>query len=110
MIQTLGAFEELVLLAVAGLGTEAYAVPVQQAIDQAGSRGASMGATYTALDRLEKKGLVASRMGPPTPERGGRSKRFYEITGAGREALGRAEETRGVLKALESPNPKLSLG
>jgi len=82
----LGEFEELVLLAVCGLGTEAYAVAVQQRIEERTGRAVTMGAVYTALDRLASKDYVASRLGPVTPERGGRRKRFYRVTDAGMAA------------------------
>ena len=83
----LGEFEELVLLAVGGLGEEAYAVPIQQEIEQRASRPATMGAVYAALDRLEGKACLRSWLGEPTSERGGRKKRYYRVTGAGRAAL-----------------------
>jgi DNA-binding PadR family transcriptional regulator len=83
----LGDLEELVLLAVCGLVEEAYAVSVQQRIEQRGGRETSMGAVYTTLDRLEQKGYLASQLGAPTAQRGGRSKRYYAITPAGTTLL-----------------------
>ena len=90
----LGEFEELVLLAVAGLGEEAYAVSVQQRIERRADRAASMGAVYSTLDRLEAKGCLASRLGQVTPEPGGRRKRFYRLTATGAGALQTARDAR----------------
>lgn len=84
---SLGEFEELVLLAVCGLSEQAYAVSIQQRIEQRADRTVTMGAVYAALDRLEKKRFIASYLGEVTRERGGRRKRFYDITGAGRAAV-----------------------
>ncbi len=83
----LGTLEELVLLAVANLGRESYAVSVQQRIEQSGMSAPTMGAIYTTLERLEKKGMLRSRLGDVTPRPGGRRKRFYELTGTGSAAL-----------------------
>ncbi len=82
----LGAFEELVLLAVPRLD-EVYAVTIQRCIEQTAGRSATMGAVYTALERLEEKGFVTSHLGAVTPRQGGRRKRFYEITDQGVGAL-----------------------
>lgn len=105
---SLGAFEELVLLAVAGLGEAAYAVSVQQRIEARAERAATMGAVYTALERLEEKGALASWLGDVTHARGGRRKRFYRITGAGREAL--YEMRRARERMWEGLDPQPSLG
>lgn len=99
MNPNLGALEELVLLAACGLGSEAYAVTIQQRIEDGGGRDASMGAVYTALDRLEQKGYLRSRLGSVTPAKGGRRKRFYEVTGSGMAALSAAQSTRLSLLA-----------
>ena len=79
----LGAFEELVLLAVCGLPAEAYALTIQQRLEDKTGRWVTLGAIYRALNRLEKKGYVRSWMGAVTPVRGGKRKRLYEVTGAG---------------------------
>ena len=84
--QRLGEFEELVLLAVPRLD-EVYAVTVQRCIEQTAGRSATMGAVYTALERLEEKGFLTSRLGAVTPKQGGRRKRFYEITDQGVRVL-----------------------
>jgi PadR family transcriptional regulator PadR len=83
----LGEFEHLVLLAVMRLGTAAYAVPIREEIEERTSRRVTRGALYVTLDRLEQKGYLGSRLADPTPERGGRAKRFYELTPAGALAL-----------------------
>ncbi len=76
-------FEELVLLAVRMNGDAASGATIQQALDQEARRAVSLGAIYTALDRLARKGLVESWMGEPTPVRGGRRKRHYRLTHEG---------------------------
>lgn len=83
----LGEFEQIVLLAVLRLGTNAYGFSVQQEIQQRTGRTCSIGAIYTTLDRLEQKGFVSSRIGEPTPERGGRAKKYFKVDGAGEAAL-----------------------
>ena len=99
MSDHLGAFEELVLLAVCGLRDSAYAVPVQQRIEERGNRRVTMGSVYATLDRLEKKGMLRSRIGPATGKPGGKAKRFYEPTGTGLAALSTTRETRAGLAA-----------
>ena len=90
----LGEFEELVLLAVCGLGEAAYAVPIQQRIEARAGRTATMGAVYAALDRLEQKGFLLSHLGAVTRQRGGKRKRFYEITVAGLAAVSAMRRAR----------------
>lgn len=90
----LGEFEQLVLLAVARLGEDAYGASVWGAIVEHCGRDVTLGAVYKTLMRLEGKGLLQSRMGEPTARRGGRRKRVYELNPAGREAL---ERTLGAL-------------
>jgi DNA-binding PadR family transcriptional regulator len=82
-----GEFEELTLLTVRALGEPVYAVPVQRFLESQAGRVVSMGAVYAALGRLEAKGLLRSAMGDATPERGGKSKRLYEITPEGKRAI-----------------------
>lgn len=82
----IGEFEYLILSAAARLGEGAYGATIREAIQQTARRSCSIGALYTTLDRLEKKGLIKSWMGDPTPERGGRSKRLVRITAKGMEA------------------------
>jgi PadR family transcriptional regulator PadR len=88
----LGEFEQSVLLAVAHLGADAYGVTVRREIERRTQRAVAVGALYTALDRLERKGYVASSMSDPTPERGGRSKRHFHLRAAGANALRQARE------------------
>src|SRR3954469_6722700 len=85
----LGEFEQLILTALMILGETAYGMTVHEQVEKlaSGLRAVSLGACYTTLDRLEQKGYVESWFSEPTPERGGRSKRFFKITGAGEKAL-----------------------
>src|SRR5579862_1075733 len=79
----LGEFELMVLLALMRLGDDAYGVPISREIEQRSGREVALGSVYAALDRLEEKGLVQSRLGDPTAERGGRAKRYFQITESG---------------------------
>lgn len=88
---SLGEFEQIVLLAVLRLGDNAYGVSIRSEIAACTNREPAPGALYTALDRMEEKGLVRSRMGEPTPQRGGRPKRFFVVTEAGRKSLIQAQ-------------------
>lgn len=83
----LGEFEQLVLLALMPVGTHAYGLAICKDIEQRTGRAVPIGGTYAALDRLEEKGHVESWLGEPTPERGGRAKRYYRITGLGESTL-----------------------
>ena len=85
----LGEFEHIVVLALLRLEDRAYGVTVRQEIEHRTGREVSIGAVYATLDRLERKGYVLSHPGDPTPERGGRSKRFFRITADGLEAVSR---------------------
>lgn len=99
----LGEFEQLVLLAVLQLGDEAYAVPIRRTIEEAAGRSVSRGALYTTLERLEGKGLLSSRMGAPSVDRGGRARRYHAVTPAGLRALRAAREAVSRLSTgLES--------
>ena len=82
----LGEFEYLLLTAAVRLGDEAYGAAIRQEIETATRRHCSIGALYTSLDRLEKKGLVKTWMGEATPQRGGRSKRMVRVTTQGVKA------------------------
>ncbi len=88
----LGEFEQSVLLAIAHLGEDAYGVTVRREIERRTRRTIAVGALYTALDRLERKGYVTSHMSEPTAERGGRSKRHFALRAAGVTALQQARE------------------
>jgi PadR family transcriptional regulator, regulatory protein PadR len=104
--QQLGSFEEIVLLAVIRLGDNAYGVTISRAIGEATGKEPSIGAIYTTLERLEEKGFVSPRQGEPTPERGGRAKRYYSVTGAGQRVLDQAEWTRSRLRLSWNQNPE----
>ena len=97
----IGEFEELVLLAILNRGNNAYGVPIRQALEEATGRMVSIGSLYTTLSRLEEKGLVKSRVGEPTAERGGRAKRYYEVKGSGQLALRQVEAARKKLMAFK---------
>ena len=86
----LGEFEQLILLAILRLGDAAYGVTIRAELAERGGRHVAPGALYTALERLEAKRAITSRMGDPTPQRGGRAKRYVTVTPVGREALSRA--------------------
>lgn len=101
----LGEFEEIVLLAVMRLGPESYGVSIRREIEARTGRDVSLGAIYPTLDRLEGKGFVSSRPGDPTPERGGRSKRYFRLEPAGAGALRRSwEEFTAMWEGFE-PTP-----
>ena len=86
----LGEFEQLILLAILRLGAQAYGVTIRAELADRAGRTIAPGALYTALERLETKGFITSRMGEPTPQRGGRAKRYVTVTAAGVQALTRA--------------------
>jgi len=79
----LGEFEELTLLAVCAISGDTYGVPVQQFVEKTTGRNVTMGAVYSALDRLEDKGYVRSVLGEAVQKRGGKRKRLFEATPAG---------------------------
>jgi DNA-binding PadR family transcriptional regulator len=79
----LGDFDLMILLALMRLGEDAYGVPISREIEQQSGREVAVGTVYAALDRLEQKGLVSSKLGECTPERGGRAKRYFHITKRG---------------------------
>jgi DNA-binding PadR family transcriptional regulator len=83
----LGEFEQIVMLALVRLGADAYGATVCAEIEKRSGRGVSVSAVHTTLDRLEQKGLVKSRVGDPTPQRGGKRKRHYEVAALGMKAL-----------------------
>jgi DNA-binding PadR family transcriptional regulator len=103
----LGDFEQLVLLALVRLGPEAYGASIRREIETHARRELSISAVYTTLQRLEQKGLVRSRMGEPTPERGGRRRKHFELLPAGARALRAAYDafagmTAGVERRLKT--------
>jgi PadR family transcriptional regulator PadR len=86
MVIMLGEFEYLLLTAAARLGDDAYGAAIREEIEEATGRRCSIGALYTTLDRLEKKGLLKTWMGEATPQRGGRAKRMVSVTTKGVQA------------------------
>ena len=105
--QLLTDFELMILLAILRVGEEAYGVQIAREIEGTGGRRVLLGAAYAALDRLERNGLVSSRIGDPTPERGGRAKRFFRVTPRGVRA---AKDTQRALVALWRDVPQLKEG
>jgi PadR family transcriptional regulator PadR len=93
----LGELEQIVLLALIRLGDNAYGVPIRQEIERRTKRSLSIGALYRTLERLEDKGFVSSRTGDPTPERGGRAKRFFRAEPLGLRALRRTRDAIDVM-------------
>ena len=88
--RTLGELEHLLLLAILRLGEGAYGVTMRREIEERTGRPVSLGSIYPTLDRLEEKAYVSSFMSEPTKARGGRSRRYFRLEKAGREALERA--------------------
>ena len=100
-------FELMILLSVLRLGDDAYGVPIAREIETTGRRTVVLAAVYAALDRLETNGLVSSSIGDPTPERGGRAKRFFRVTPAGLRAV---RQTQRALTSLWTGIPALERG
>ena len=101
----LGEFEQLLLFALVQLDDDAYGTRIRSVIEAKAGRTVSPGAIYTALDRMEKRGLVSSRLGDPSPIRGGKRKRFYRIQPAGTELLRRSHES--IVRMARGLRPKL---
>jgi PadR family transcriptional regulator PadR len=95
----IGAFEELVLLAVLGLDGSGYGVSIRDELEAETGETISLGAVYATLDRLERKGLVRSTVGSATAERGGRRKRVFRVSAAGTAALRAMQRIRSQLGA-----------
>jgi PadR family transcriptional regulator, regulatory protein PadR len=100
-------FELMLLLATLRVGADAYGVTIAREMEASGERTVMLGAVYTGLDRLEDNGLVASTVGAPTPERGGRAKRYFRVTPAGMKAVRQAKR---ALTRLWSGVPELEGG
>lgn len=90
----LGEFQELVLLSIVVLADEAYGVSIQKEIKAKTGRSISRGALHSALSRLEDKGFIRAEFGEATAERGGKRKKFYELTNQGHQALDEAKSIR----------------
>lgn len=93
----LGELEELVLLAVRRLGDDATGTTIQTLLRDTGDRDTALGALYAVLDRAQRKGLVSSRLGQPSPVPGGRRRRHYALTPAGDAAVRAARQVREAL-------------
>ena len=91
-IRPLGSLQLQVLASVARLRHQAYGMAIRRDLIESSGRDLSIGALYTTLERLEKKGYLSSWEGDPTPERGGRAKRFFRIEGCGLEALNQSRD------------------
>lgn len=104
MIGYIGEFEELVLLTVAALDENAYGVGIKEDIEQRTDRSVSIGALHSTITRLEEKGLLKSHLGEPTQERGGRRKRYFQLTNQGKVALRNIKALRDELWDLSKVN------
>ena len=104
MTRWLGEFEQVVLFAVARLDDDAYGAAIRDEIVRRTGRRVSGGAVYTTLARLEGQGLIASRWGEPTPERGGKRKRYFRLRPPGREALARSWRATSAMARGLSPD------
>ena len=107
----LGEFEEVVLLTVAVLTPEAYSVAIAEEIEQQTGKTVTTGAVHAALQRLEEKGMVSSKMGEATAERGGRRKRLFKVTVTGSKMLHEVREVRNSLWDRITPQslPKVNI-
>jgi DNA-binding PadR family transcriptional regulator len=102
--EAVGSFELMVMLAVIRLSDDAYGVPICKVIEESTGREVLLGSVYAALERLEEKDFVVSQVGAPTPERGGRAKRYFRLTEKG---LAQVRHTRGALVKLWRGIPAL---
>ena len=107
MRDNIGNFELMILLALIRIGDNAYGVPISKEIEARTGREVSVASVYAALDRLAAKKLVSSELGEPTPERGGRAKRYFRITSKG---VREVRDTRRVLMDFWQGLPKLERG
>ena len=105
---SLGEFEQVILLAIVHLGDEAYGTTIRREIEARTGREIAVGALYTALERLERKGYVASEMSDPTPQRGGRARRHFRVETAGAAALTRSRELLAKMWNGLTPNLRRS--
>lgn len=96
----LGEFEELALLTIAALVNDAYSVAICDELEKHTGRSVKLGVVHSVLNRMEEKGLIKSKLGEATSVRGGKRKRFYSITSAGKAALIKAKEARDQLWSL----------
>jgi len=101
----IGEFEQVVLMTVLRLGEGAYGATIRNEIAERTGRDVSLSAVHTTLERLEDKKLLHSRVGDPTPQRGGRRKRFFSLSAAGEQAL--QASWQRLKKAAEGLEPLL---
>lgn len=99
MGKSLGEFEQMILFALVSLGDDAYGASIRREIVRRTGREVSAGAVYTVLDRLQSSGLVRSTVGSPTPERGGRRRKYYELRPDGARLL---QSTRDRMQRMEA--------
>lgn len=104
MIGYIGEFEELVLLTIAALDDAAYGVAIKEDIEQRTDRSISIGALHSTITRLEEKGFIKSWLGDPTQERGGRRKRYFQLTNQGKAGLRNVKALRDELWNLSKVN------
>ena len=97
MREALGEFEQMVLLSIVHLGEDVYGVPIVDEIERRTGRAVSPAAVYVTLRRLEQKGLLSSSMSNPTPERGGKARRYVRVTSSGLDSL---RESRRILDRM----------
>lgn len=93
----LGEFEQFILLAILKLGDDAYGSTVRQLLAETIGRDVTIGALYTTLERLEKKGLIEGRKGEATAERGGRAKKYFKVSASGQSALRRSKQALSAM-------------
>lgn len=99
IVAHLGEFEQAILYAIIRSDNESYGLEISRIIEERTGRAVNPGAVYTALDRLERRGIVVSRMGTTTPSRGGRRKKFYTVQKTGAAALIKSRE---LLESMSS--------
>jgi PadR family transcriptional regulator PadR len=107
--EALGEFEQRVLLAIVRLRADAYGSTIRREIEERTGRSIAIGALYTALDRLERKGFVASALSDPTPQRGGRAKRYFHLRPSGAAALRRSHEALARMWAGIGPDALVAM-
>jgi PadR family transcriptional regulator PadR len=100
-------FELITMLVLLRLGEDAYGVPIAREIEEQTKREVKLGSVYATLERLQEKGFVVSELGEPTPERGGRAKRYFRVT---KQGMRKVRDTRQTLISLWQGVPELEGG
>jgi PadR family transcriptional regulator PadR len=104
MADTLGTFEQAVLLALVRLGDDGYGRAIFKEVQDRLEREIAAGAVHATLERLEGKRFVTSRLGPGTEIRGGRARRYYRLSPAGLRALNEARQAvEGLWRGIDWP-------